>query len=150
MTIALKNPTTGELKVVPSGFSWTTFCFGIFPALFRGDLKAVLLMMVSGLCTLGFSWLAWPFFYNGFYKSNLMNKGWVLNGTGSDWDPQPPRSDQPARIAEDDPIARYLAKKEASEQASRAAVSAPPQSAVPAYAGPAHTAPAIRTFGRKS
>jgi hypothetical protein len=83
--ITLKRGTFSERKTVPTGFSWTTFFFGIFPALFRGDRIGVVFMFVSGMLTLGFSWLAWPFFYNANYISRLKSDGWVEDyGFGQD------------------------------------------------------------------
>ncbi|MGM0842241.1 MAG: DUF2628 domain-containing protein [Bacillota bacterium] len=72
---------TKEVKV---GFSWTTFFFGFFPALFRGDLKwaAIMFIMaaVVGVFTLGFgAWIPgiiFSFVYNKIYIKDLLEKGY--------------------------------------------------------------------------
>ena len=47
--ITLLHPSIGEIKSAPVGFSWTTFFFGPFPALFRGDFKwAGLILLIMG------------------------------------------------------------------------------------------------------
>jgi len=35
-SIMFENPNTGVIKGAPVGFSWMTFFFVLFPALFRG------------------------------------------------------------------------------------------------------------------
>ena len=75
MNITLSNKYTGALKEVKVGFSWTTFFFGCFPALFRGDIKWAAIMCLLALCTLGLSWFVMPFLYNKFYIKDLLNKG---------------------------------------------------------------------------
>ncbi|MFC4292142.1 hypothetical protein ACFOWX_06915 [Sphingorhabdus arenilitoris] len=84
--IILQKSLTGPRKAVPTGFSWTTFFFGIFPALFRGDAKNAAFMFFSALFTLGLSWLVWPFIYNDVYISGLKAAGWTEaeNETGTD------------------------------------------------------------------
>ena len=37
--IRLKNPQTNVVKECATGYSWTTFFFGMFVPLIRGDLK---------------------------------------------------------------------------------------------------------------
>ena len=88
MKVMLKNTQSGMLKSVLLGFSWTTFFFGGFPALFRGDLKwAVIMWIVGGagvaiaVASLGFlfilPWVFWLVFaavYNKKHVQDLLNK----------------------------------------------------------------------------
>lgn len=74
MEMVLKSPI-GEIKSIKTGFSWTTFFFGCFPAMFRGDWKWAIIMIIAALCTSGLSWFAFPFFYNRLYIQDLLNKG---------------------------------------------------------------------------
>ncbi|WP_139992268.1 DUF2628 domain-containing protein [Paenibacillus paridis] len=83
MHVQLVN-AAGGLKEVKIGFSWTTFFFGFFPALFRGDLKWAAIMFVAatavGVFTLGFgAWLPgiiFSFIYNKMYVKELLEKGY--------------------------------------------------------------------------
>ncbi|WP_226476723.1 hypothetical protein [Pseudomonas sp. MWU16-30323] len=74
-SIIFKNPNTGSMKEAPVGFSWTTFFFGCFPALFRGDLKYGLLQFVIAIITMGFSNIVFAFIYNKFYIKDLIGQG---------------------------------------------------------------------------
>ncbi|CDN41403.1 MULTISPECIES: hypothetical protein [Paenibacillus] len=83
MRIRLKN-AAGGIKDAKVGFSWTTFFFGFFPALFRGDLKWAVIMFVAsvavGIFTLGFgAWvpgIIFSFIYNKMYIKELLEKGY--------------------------------------------------------------------------
>lgn len=83
MRVKLRNDA-GVVKDVKIGFSWTTFFFGFFPALFRGDLKWAAIMFVSslaiGLITLGAGgWIPgiiFSFIYNNIYIKDLLEKGY--------------------------------------------------------------------------
>jgi hypothetical protein len=83
MKARLQNQA-GVTKEVKVGFSWTTFFFGFFPALFRGDLKwaAIMFIMaaVVGTFTLGFgAWIPgiiFSFVYNKIYIKDLLEKGY--------------------------------------------------------------------------
>lgn len=80
--ITLKNINTGVMKQVPTGYSWTTFFFGFFPALFRGDLKWACIFLIAnvsiGLLTLGIGAfifnIVFAGFYNKIYIKELMGK----------------------------------------------------------------------------
>jgi len=75
MKIYLRN-AAGLVKQVKLGFSWTTFFFGIFVPLFRGDLKWTILFLILLILTSGFAWIILPFFYNRMYIKSLLEKGW--------------------------------------------------------------------------
>lgn len=46
MILNLQSPNAG-VKQVKVGFSWTTFFFGFFVPLFRGDIKWFLIMLLT-------------------------------------------------------------------------------------------------------
>lgn len=73
--ILFENPETGAIKSAPAGFSWTTFFFGFFPALFRGDIKWGLIQLVLMIFTAGLSGLVFMFIYNKLYIKDLIKKG---------------------------------------------------------------------------
>lgn len=83
MIINLVNPETNARKKAKLGFSWTTFFFGFFPAVFREDWKwaaiIFLVEMVVTVPTLGFGFsvvgIIFSFFYNRLYVNDLLAKG---------------------------------------------------------------------------
>lgn len=72
--LTLKNPNTGEIKVAPIGFSWTTLFFGFIPALLRSDWKYALIQFAVACVTFNFSQLVFPFVYNKLYFKDLIYK----------------------------------------------------------------------------
>ncbi|MBP2629516.1 MAG: hypothetical protein H6Q70_144 [Firmicutes bacterium] len=80
--ITLKNKNTGLVKECPTGYSWTTFFFGVFVPLLRGDLKwAAILFFISlliGIPTLGFGSLlvgpVFAYFYNKIFIKAMIEK----------------------------------------------------------------------------
>ncbi|PGZ65150.1 hypothetical protein COE58_01145 [Bacillus cereus] len=72
----LKNENTGQIKQAKIGFSWTVFFFGFFPAIFRGNWKWFLIILVAGMFTFGFSNLVFCFIYNKLYINDLLSKGY--------------------------------------------------------------------------
>ena len=69
---------SGLIKEAPVGFSWTTLFFGMFPALFRGDFKWTLIMLLAGLFTFGFAFIVFAFIYNRLYITSLIESGYKI------------------------------------------------------------------------
>ena len=76
--IYFENPHTGYRREAPQGFSWTTLFFGFFPALFRGDWKWVIIMVICSVITVGFSQLIFCFIYNDLYMKDLLSNGYKM------------------------------------------------------------------------
>ncbi|MBR4607678.1 MAG: hypothetical protein IKO41_15830 [Lachnospiraceae bacterium] len=79
--IKMFNPQTGIEKTGLYGFSWTTFFFGGFPALFRGDIMTGVLVILGCIFSCGLFALIWAFFYNKKYTLDLVEKGYEFAGT---------------------------------------------------------------------
>lgn len=75
--IAVSNGV--EIKQVPLGFSWTTFFFGGFPALFRGDWIVGILVIIGCALTYGIVGLVMSFTYNKMYAKSLFTKGYKVH-----------------------------------------------------------------------
>lgn len=80
-TVMMKHPSTGVLKKGLYGFSWTTFFFGGFPALFRGDVIIGLVVIVLNILTACIAGIIWAFVYNKKYTLGLVEKGYVFADT---------------------------------------------------------------------
>ena len=76
MTINLRNEHTGATRQRKLGFSWTTFFFGFFPALFRSDWKWALIQFALAFVTFGFSHLVFMFIYNKLHVTDLLENGY--------------------------------------------------------------------------
>lgn len=76
--ITFVNEKSGKYKTAPVGFSWTTFFFGIIPALFRGDLKWAGISFLINLFTFG-TWTTFvmSFMYNKLYMKDLLKNGFI-------------------------------------------------------------------------
>jgi hypothetical protein len=77
--ITLENPETGVIKKAPVGFSWTTFFFGLFVPLFRGDWKFVAIMAILAMLTFGLSQWIFAFLYNKWYVEKLASNGFKVS-----------------------------------------------------------------------
>jgi hypothetical protein len=82
-SIMFENPHTGGIKEAPVGFSWTTFFFGFFPALFRGDWKWAVIQLLLALLTFGLSSLVFMFIYNRLYIKELVGAGFKARSIAS-------------------------------------------------------------------
>lgn len=67
--INLVNEKNGQTLVAPSGFSWTTFFFGVFPSLFRRDWKGFGIMVLGAVIVYLLS--------SNLYGGGILN--WVYN-----------------------------------------------------------------------
>ena len=87
--VQLKHKQTGILKSGFYGFSWTSFFFGGFPALFRGDVAYGLGVIAAGVLCGAFSagtlWflvgLVWAAIYNKNYTHRLLQSGFEFSDT---------------------------------------------------------------------
>lgn len=87
--INLETPRTGESISGFYGFSWTTFFFGAFPALFRKDFVTFIgmfvVMLILAFITAGIGpcivSLVWAFMYNKYFTVNKIKQGFVFAGS---------------------------------------------------------------------
>jgi len=82
-SIIFENPNTGAIKEAPVGFSWTTFFFGFLPALFRGDWKWGIIILILAIITFGLSALVFMFIYNKLYIKALIGAGFKAKAIAS-------------------------------------------------------------------
>lgn len=66
----------GNKKVIKEGYSWTTYFWGFWPSLIRGDFKSALKLFLLGIITLGIYPTYKSFNINKDYENYLINKGY--------------------------------------------------------------------------
>ena len=74
--VMMKHPQTGLVQKGFFGFSWTTFFFGGWPAIFRGDFIVGVMFVVLQFFTFGIASIIWAFLYNKSYTRKLLEKGY--------------------------------------------------------------------------
>lgn len=90
--VKLRHKDTGLEKTGYVGYSWTTFFFGPFPALFRAEYLLfllsflVVLVVVVALPGAGFLiawalWIAWGFKFNAYHIQKLIERSYMLADT---------------------------------------------------------------------
>ena len=77
--IMLRHPSTGLSKKGFYGFSWTTFLFGPFPAMFRGDWLVAIGLFVGAIFLFWIPSIIAAFVYNKYYTTRLIERGYVLS-----------------------------------------------------------------------
>ena len=79
-----ENPANGyHVKVGTLGpFIWTLL-FGALYFLVKGSFKHFLLGIILGMCTLGISWLIYPFFSPGIIRRMYLEKGYRQIDSGA-------------------------------------------------------------------
>jgi phosphomevalonate kinase len=70
------NETTRQVKERKVGFSWTTFFWGFWVALFRSDWKWALIQFAIGVVTFSLSNLVFAFIYNKINMNDLIAEGY--------------------------------------------------------------------------
>ena len=75
MTVQLQNINTGFSKVAPLGFSWTTFFFGAWVPLLRGETGEAFKTVALSVITLGIYNLFFSASYNKQYIQRLLMQG---------------------------------------------------------------------------
>lgn len=92
--IVLKHKESGLMKECTTGFSWTTFFFGLFVPLIRGDIKWAVILTVLSLIIGGFTFgigaiivnIVFSFVYNKIYIKSIMERGFVpADETSKNW-----------------------------------------------------------------
>ena len=84
--VRLRHHQSGVVKNGYFGFSWTSFFFGGIPALVRGDISGLAVLvcaLVIAIPTLGLGalvvFIIWAFVYNKRYTIRLLEKGYVID-----------------------------------------------------------------------
>lgn len=72
-----QHPANGyRQSVTRLGSFFGCLVFGIFYFAYKGVWKHVLISCLAALCTLGISWLIYPFFAFGCVRHAYLEKGW--------------------------------------------------------------------------
>ena len=82
-TITFKS-NIGVVKDAPVGFSWTTFFFGFFPALIRGDWLWAVIICAATFVTFGLAVIVFAFIYNRLYIQGLLKQGFKVQNYSGD------------------------------------------------------------------
>lgn len=71
-----ENPQNGYIEECNSPGVWAFF-FGFFYFAVKGIWTHAVAGLILGICTLGLSWLIYPFFARGIVRAHFLRKGWT-------------------------------------------------------------------------
>lgn len=77
--IQLQHPLIPGVRTAYRGYSWTTFFWGFFPPLFRGDGMGFLIGVAVALACFFvplLPFIVWAAFYNQNHLERLIGQGW--------------------------------------------------------------------------
>jgi hypothetical protein len=77
--VLMWHPMRPGTRTTYEGYSWTTFFWGFFPALFRGDWLGLLIglgVLASCFVVPLLPFIIWAAFYNQFQRNLLVAQGW--------------------------------------------------------------------------
>jgi hypothetical protein len=83
-TLHFEHPVMLGRRDAPVGFSWTSFFFGPFPALFRGHWAGAAILLLAALVTADLSNLVFMFIYNKMFIRHLVQEGWRVTDATDD------------------------------------------------------------------
>lgn len=73
----LHHPVNHHSLAIYKGSSWPCLFAGCFWYLLKGMPLVALVAFLIGFCTLGFSWLVFPFLANGQHRDHLLRQGYL-------------------------------------------------------------------------
>ena len=72
------NPSNGYSVRATTPFTWLwCLLFGFFYFAYKGIWRHAIIGFLVAILTLGFSWLAYPFFASWIVRSHYRERGWL-------------------------------------------------------------------------
>jgi hypothetical protein len=73
-----ENPLNGYREIGGTGYSWLAcLLFGPIYFAVKGAWRHAIVSGILGVCTLGLSWLVYPFFARDIVNRSYLQRGWV-------------------------------------------------------------------------
>ncbi len=76
MPLVFRNPANNYEETVKLPWLWC-FLFGFLYFAAKGIWTHVFISFFLAICTLGLSWLVYPFFASDIVEKNYLRKGWI-------------------------------------------------------------------------
>jgi hypothetical protein len=74
--VTFRNPANGYTESVNFAFLWA-LVFGVLYFAVKGVWRHAVISFVLAVCTLGLSWLIYPFFAKSMLRAHYLRLGWV-------------------------------------------------------------------------